>query len=112
MPSRQSVPLPKLRHVLLGLGDHRHLRHVLFGLGDPDSAALSPVGLGRKLRLAIALVDSCFTVSVVLIWVVSLVVFEQLFEQRRCGILMTDDVVKRLDNAFVVVSEPMRVWGS
>ncbi len=45
----------------------------------------------------------------VLICVVSLVVLEKLFEQLSGRILMTDDVVKRLNNAFVMVSEPMRV---
>ncbi len=33
----------------------------------------------------------------------------KLFEQRSDHILMTDDVVKRLNNAFVVVSEPVGV---
>jgi hypothetical protein len=45
----------------------------------------------------------------VLICAVSLVVLEKLFEQRSGRILMTDDVVKRLNNAFVVFSEPVRV---
>ena len=45
----------------------------------------------------------------VLICVDNLVVLEKLFDQRSGRILMTDDVVKRLNNAFVVVSEPMGV---
>ena len=45
----------------------------------------------------------------VFICVDSFVVLEKLFEQRSYDILMLDDVVKGLNNAFVVVSEPMRV---
>ncbi len=46
----------------------------------------------------------------VLICVVRLVVLEKLFEQRSGRILMTDDVVvEGLNNAFVMVSESMRV---
>jgi hypothetical protein len=37
------------------------------------------------------------------------VVLEKLFEQRSGRILMTDDVVEGLNNAFVMVSEEMRV---
>ena len=49
------------------------------------------------------------TMTTYLVCVDSLVLLEQLFEQRSCGILMPDVVVKRLNNAFVVVSEPVRV---
>jgi hypothetical protein len=41
----------------------------------------------------------------VLICVVSLVVLEKLFEQRSGRILITDDMVEGLNNAFVMVSE-------
>jgi hypothetical protein len=45
----------------------------------------------------------------VLIWVVDLVVLEKLFDRSNGRILMTDDVVEGLNNAFVMVSEEMRV---
>jgi hypothetical protein len=53
--------------------------------------------------------DGCHSSLGVLICVVSLVVLEKLFEQRSGRILMTDDVVEGLNNAFVMVSEVMRV---
>ena len=45
----------------------------------------------------------------VLICVDSLVVLEKLFEQRNGRILMTDDVVEGLNDAFVMIRKPMRV---
>jgi hypothetical protein len=39
----------------------------------------------------------------------SLVVLDKLFDQRSGRILMMDDVVERLNNVFVMVSETMRV---
>jgi hypothetical protein len=41
----------------------------------------------------------------VLICVGGLVVLEKLFDQRSGRILMTDDVVEGLNNAFIMVSE-------
>ncbi len=45
----------------------------------------------------------------VLICVDSLMVFEKLFEERSGRILMTDDVVEGLKDAFVMIRKPMRV---
>ena len=39
----------------------------------------------------------------------ALVVLEKLFEQRSGRILMTDDVVKGLNNTFVVIGDPVGV---
>ena len=53
--------------------------------------------------------------DVMTVWVFSsvyhdnLVVLEKLFDQRIGSILMMDDVVERLNNVFVMVSETMRV---
>jgi hypothetical protein len=53
--------------------------------------------------------NGCHDILDVLICVVSLVVLEKLFDQSNDHILMTDDVVEGLNNAFVMVSEAMRV---
>ncbi len=53
--------------------------------------------------------NGCHDSLGVLICVDSLVVLEKLFDQCNDHILIIDDVVERLNNAFVMVSETMRV---
>jgi hypothetical protein len=65
---------------------------MLFELHDPGSAALAPVGLGHSHRLGdklstIALVDTCFTVSIDLALVV-------LIDAGTCCQAFVDGVVR------------------